>query len=397
VWRPRTESEIQVGVENGAAVESATFDAKSELPAAGKNKDLAKDICAMTVDGGTLLYGLGGEDRTRPDTRMPFAMQGARERIDSVAESAIAEPPQIDIYEIDSDEHPGTGYLCVTVPPSPRAPHMLTLDDRYWGRSPSGNRILTEGEVARLYERRERWEVDRAKLLSDVLAGYPFTFSASGCGVVLVLARPVASGRELLRQASGSDIPDFLMHEVSFAASRNDPFPGYGAQALSSMRRVRPLEADLWLCTAEPDLASEYQAHGEFSSNGGLVYWQSPILKDHAGAGRIWIAEHAAERAVSQALGVAAHLYQRAGFFGAVDVGIAVLGIAGCRGITTLDVFGAGDSGYGAAEYRRSERVTAIEMEADLDGVVGRLLGPLFEVISRRGYEPLGEREAPRH
>jgi hypothetical protein len=395
MWRPHTEAEIQTGIENGAAVESTIFDAKRELPPPGKNKDLAKDICAMTVEGGTLLYGVGEDGSTHPNRREPFATQGARERVDSVAQTGIQEPPLINVYEVDSEEQPGKGYLCVTVPPSPRAPHMLTVDkdNRYWGRGAAGNRLLTEGEVARLYERRERWEVDRAKLLMDTLDCYPFTFKPDQVGVVLVVARPVVPGRELLRAAAGkSDITNFLMHEATFAASSRDPFPGYGAPALSTISHVGPLQADVWLCTGSGDLSDEYQAHGEFASDGSLVYWQSPILQDHHGA-RIWIAEHALERAVRQPLGVAGWLYEQASFAGAVDVGIVVLGIAGCRGITTIDASGGRGRGYGAADYRRSERITAVELQTDLDGVTRRLLRPLVEVISRRGYDPLSERE----
>ena len=142
MWKPGTEAEIQAGIDNGVVRETSVFDAKAELPAAGKNKDLAKDICAMTVDGGVLLYGLGGDDPTRPDRREPFDLAGAAERIDQVAQTAIAEPPIIDIRDIASDEQPGTGYLCVAVPASPRAPHMLTIDGdhRYWGRGATGNR-----------------------------------------------------------------------------------------------------------------------------------------------------------------------------------------------------------------------------------------------------------------
>ena len=163
MWRPQTEAEIQAGIDNGIVHETSTFDAKLRLPARGRNTDLAKDICAMTVDGGVLLYGLGGDDPIRPDRREPFDLTGAAERIDQVAQAGIAEPRVIEIHDIASDEQPGTGYLSVVIPGAPRAPHMLTIngDNRYWGRDATGNRILSEGEVARLYARRERWEEAR--------------------------------------------------------------------------------------------------------------------------------------------------------------------------------------------------------------------------------------------
>ncbi len=397
MWRPVTESDIQTGIENGASVEGPAFDAKRELPATGKNKDLAKDICAMTVDGGTLIYGIGGDDATRPDQLTPFVTQGARERIDSVTQSAIAEQPTIETYEIESQKEPEKGYVCVVVPPSPRAPHMLTIDkdNRYWARGDTGNRVLTEGEVARLYRRRELWEVDRVKLLDEAVRAYPFSFEPESAGVVVVICRPVAPGRELLRVAAGGEeMLHFLMNNVSFQANVHDPFPGYGAASLSDMRTTRAHRADHWLCTASDDMDEIYQAYGEFASDGGFTYAQSPLLKEHRGSHN-WLAEHGVERAIAQPLGVMSWLYERAGFVGAIDIGIAVLGIRGCRGITTMEGFGATGTGYADPDYRRTERVTGIELSADLDNVVSRLLSPLFEATSRRGYRPLSEREVP--
>jgi hypothetical protein len=67
------------------------------------------------------------------------------------------------------------GYLLAVVPQSARAPHQVTSggDLRYYGRGAKGNRILSEAEVAALYTRRERWEVDREQLLDEELAKAP--------------------------------------------------------------------------------------------------------------------------------------------------------------------------------------------------------------------------------
>ena len=47
-----------ITTDHGELVETASFDAKSQLPAKGKFIDLAVDVAAMTSDGGTLLYGV---------------------------------------------------------------------------------------------------------------------------------------------------------------------------------------------------------------------------------------------------------------------------------------------------------------------------------------------------
>ena len=193
MWRPRTEAEIQAGIDNGITRETSSFDAKRQLPPSRRNKDLAKDICAMTVDGGVLLYGLDGDDPTRPDGLEPFDVAGSAERIDQAAQTGIAEPPMIEIYDIPSLDRPGLGYLCLVIPASSRAPHMLTIDgdNRYWGRGETGNRILTEGEVARLYERRVQWTVDRELLLARTIERMPFTFDLPAIGVGVIVINPV--------------------------------------------------------------------------------------------------------------------------------------------------------------------------------------------------------------
>ncbi len=51
----RAETDLKTALAEGVFVEGHSFDAKASLPPSGKNKDLAKDICAMTIDGRALL------------------------------------------------------------------------------------------------------------------------------------------------------------------------------------------------------------------------------------------------------------------------------------------------------------------------------------------------------
>jgi hypothetical protein len=175
MWIPETEREIIAAIEAGDLVETASFDAKGALPGKGKSKDLAIDVAAMTSDGGTLLYGVGEDEDRRPTVPQPFRLAGARERVDQIVQTSISESPNIDVREIPTDHDSSLGYLVIAAPPSPRAPHMVTVgkDYRYYGRSATGNVPLTEGEVARLYERRQRWEVDRDGLLDEAIESAP--------------------------------------------------------------------------------------------------------------------------------------------------------------------------------------------------------------------------------
>jgi predicted HTH transcriptional regulator len=168
---PRSEQDILSAVDTGDLIETATFDAKSALPGKGKSKDLAVDVAAMSADGGTLLYGVAEDENDRLRAPQPFLLAGARERVDHIVRTSISEPPAIEVHAIPTDDDPSVGYLVVNIPALPRAPHMVTVgkEHRYYGRGATGNVPLSEGEVAHLYERRQRWEVDRDAMLQEVI------------------------------------------------------------------------------------------------------------------------------------------------------------------------------------------------------------------------------------
>ena len=49
MWIPKSEQDILSAIDAGDLVETATFDAKTSLPAKGKSKDLAIDVAAMAI------------------------------------------------------------------------------------------------------------------------------------------------------------------------------------------------------------------------------------------------------------------------------------------------------------------------------------------------------------
>ena len=149
MWLPESAEEIERLAREGSLEETHSFEAKELL---GRNRDLAVDVCAMTPDGGTLLYGIGEDDDSRPTRPVPFELEGQRERLDQVVATSIVEPPTIVVTERSSADDPSRGYLVVNVPQSARAPHQVVVggDLRYYGRDATGNRRLTEPEVAAL-------------------------------------------------------------------------------------------------------------------------------------------------------------------------------------------------------------------------------------------------------
>jgi hypothetical protein len=157
MWVPRDAAEIEQAAQSGWLEETPSFDAKRELPSTPKkNANVAEDVAAMSTDGGVLLYGIAEDEHGRPNMPQPIPLAGAADRIGQIVATSISEVPYIDVREYPCPDEPSKGYLLVIVPQSARAPHQVTVggDLRFYGRGAKGNRRLTEGEVARLYQRR---------------------------------------------------------------------------------------------------------------------------------------------------------------------------------------------------------------------------------------------------
>jgi len=163
MWIPASAAEIERAATARELRETASFDAKKTLPIPARNECLAVDVAAMSTDGGVLLYGVGEDRSGQPVTPSPIPLAGAKERVDQIVQTSIAEAPHIEIREYPTGADASVGYLLVVIPQSARAPHQVTVGGnlRFYGRGATGNRVLTEGEIARLYERRRAWGAGR--------------------------------------------------------------------------------------------------------------------------------------------------------------------------------------------------------------------------------------------
>ena len=267
MWIPTLVQEILSVIDAGDLIETATFDAKASLPAKGKSKDLAIDVAAMATDGGSLLYGLGEDENDRLTVPQPFELAGARERVDQIVRTSISEPPTIEVHTIPTDEDSSLGYLVIAVPPSPRAPHMVTVgkDNRYYGRSATGNKLLTEGEVARLYERRQRWEVDRAAMLDEAIESAPIP-AHEGFAYLHLVARPVVPDEDMFDRARGDQHPtQFMDGLISSALSAEVYSTPYSPDLQAGYNHER--RADGWA-------ASRGLADGWVASRGLGIEWE---------------------------------------------------------------------------------------------------------------------------
>jgi hypothetical protein len=154
MWVPRTWPEVDALT--GTAEESSVLDFKRDLPPATKpaNEGVAKDIAAMSVAGGVILYGVEEDAATLVATGIrPVVLAGARERFQQIAGSRIAPGCVIEVVNIADPSDRTKGVVAVAVPPSVFAPHMV--GDRFPVRRGTVTESLSEPDIARLYARRE--------------------------------------------------------------------------------------------------------------------------------------------------------------------------------------------------------------------------------------------------
>jgi hypothetical protein len=154
MWVPRIWDDVTGLI--GVAEESDNLDFKRELPPAKSppaNQEVAKDIAAMSVAGGLLFYGIAENPKTLVASQvLPVVLAGARERFQQIAGTWLAPGCVVEVVTIANPDDPAVGVVVVAVPPSSFAPHMV--DGHYPVRRGQTTALLTETDVARLYERR---------------------------------------------------------------------------------------------------------------------------------------------------------------------------------------------------------------------------------------------------
>lgn len=202
----------------GIVAEAPDIDFKREVPS---NREFAKDLAAMTIAGGVLVFGVEETKEGLAAKVCPVPLTGTRERLQQIADSAVRPTPPIEIEVLKRQHEEANGVVVVYVPPSPMAPHQA--NDRYPARADTTTRYLSEPEVAALYEQRRRLA---ERVLSHApLEGFltpPNGLSSGsgfvGIGAVRLYLRPVVD----LRHPRGPWLGSALADAVRRARERVD-------------------------------------------------------------------------------------------------------------------------------------------------------------------------------
>jgi hypothetical protein len=388
MWIPKTEAEIVQVVTTGSLEESSIFDAKKDLPS--KNPEIAKDVAAMANDGGVLIYGIDEDTHSRPTVLNPIQLANQPERITAIVQTSIAEPPSISITTIPTTTDPANGYIVVFVPPSDRAPHMVVVkgENRYYGRTATGNYPLTEAEVARLYERRRRLEVDRDAMLTEEIDRSPFP-ARPGFAYLHLVAQPVFRDEGLLnRSVRTGETPQRVLHDLVELVVHPDVFPQrYSPDFYTPSQWIHRTEGFLGKLVY-PGKSDDTRAPAhtlnlqiDFDGTGHLFCGRAA---EHEGHGFLFFPSIVSGN-TTRFLALLGKLYSRAKYLGMVDIGLAVMGLQGSTPDTKSMWPPVEFIPYDRNEYRRTARVSALLLNDDPLEIAQNLLNPLFNTIAQGG------------
>ena len=393
MWIPNTEQEIRAPIEAGVLHEHELLEFKREPSGKGLRED-ASDIAAMSGHGGVLVYGVA-ED---PWTLAPLdGLTRARERLDQAVQHLVTGDLAVEMRPIPCGEiADDRGYLVVVVPASPGAPHGVRVgtEVRFYGRGATGRRPLAQGEIDALYERRQRWAVDRDAMLAKAIASLPGPL-ATREGKLVVVVRPVGAEDGLLDRTIGTESQppaaslQTVLHESASAWPTSRIRPDFGelgqwdAVPRGYRSSTRSLDGQLYPRTF---LSLRVFEDGTVE----LVTLCAVVTNDSQDR---LIAEEMIANHVARTLAFAGTLFDRAHYGGPVDVALMVDGLKGAisyrkYGPRQLPPPGS-PPGYEESEYRRTVRATNPNI-TDARELAAQLLQPLSRVTVGEQFDLLG-------
>jgi hypothetical protein len=386
MWVPKTEEEIINAVTGGFVEESPIFDAKKDLPQ--KNQEIAKDIAAMATDGGVLIYGIDEDVNGRPTILNPIPLANQPERITSIVQTSIAEPPFVSITTVPTISNQSIGYIIVVVPASERAPHMVIVkgEHRYYGRTAKGNRILNEAEVARLYERRKLLEVDRDKMIEEEIKQSPVPNNPDSAYLYLIV-RPVFRSDDILSKVKPSgDIWERVLNDLILSVTKPEVYPtgiyspDFGITGKWTKRTEGFLGKLRGDGISEPTKILNLQI--DFDGSGHLFCGRAADRNEDT----LLFFPSLVAGNTKRFLVLFGMIYEKTQYVGLVDVGLALTGLLTSVPHVTRSL--SRFTPYDRDEYRRTKRISAQMLQNDSTNVTKQLLMPLIDAMSQGQIDP---------
>lgn len=396
MWMPQSEQDIITATINGSLEETTIFDAKREI--SPKNVDLAKDVSAMAnTSGGTIVFGIGEDTNKRLTVLAPFELKGQRERIDQVIQTSISEIPIFKLFAIESQADATKGYIVLVIPPSERAPHMVEVkgDKRFYGRSETGNRALSESEVARLYERRNISQTTILPILEAHIKESPLK-EHNGFAHLHVVIKPVLHDENILENAlSTGQNYNQLLNTTMAEILKSDIFRDTYVPDFYVRNWIRNSEGFLSkICEPTADNYEKFALFIETNFDGsGSLFCNRAAETFTRGdiETKTFFSDIVAGNTI-KFLAFFGELYKKASYFGMVDIGVGLTGLENSIEDNIRNNFFGGNHYYTKSTYERTKRVSAILLAEKPKEVASDLLLRLIDGITQGKYNPFVEK-----
>jgi hypothetical protein len=392
MWIPKTEKEITDAAANRTLEETVTFEGKREI--SNKSIDIATDLSAFAnTSGGVLIYGLAEDSNRKLTILNPIRLNGERERIDQIVRTCVDEVPFFNVTAIETQQDQSIGYLVVLVPPSERAPHMVIVkgESRFYGRSQTGNYVLTQADVGRLYERRRVSEASVLPLLEEAIKEAPVPDNERFAHLHIV-ARPVLADDTVLDRAlSAGQNHKVLLTEVldqigSSGIYKDGYVPDIGHPGSGWIRRPEGYRGN---CQHERD--ADMGVHFQFNLDGSAYFFSGRAAEAHKEGQPKTFFSSIVAGSTTKFLAVLGELYDRANYLGMVDVGLAVTGLEGCVADLPRDPF-RNLPRFTGRDYRKTARSNALLLKEDPKRVAAQLVMPVVDAVSQSTDNPFKNR-----
>jgi hypothetical protein len=203
---------------------------KKDLPPNSQNVEVSRDLAALSISGGVLVVGVrdGGMQKAGEVVGVEDPQSRLTRLVDLA--NAVVQPSLVcDASVLEDPDDNERGCVICVIPPSAVAPHRV--DDRYWGRSAEGKRVLSDPEVADLFAKRRHRDDDFLEQLLGLAGDFdPLPVTSRGHGHFYLAATPMQPSLATSPPWDHTEHPLFLINRAGM------PRHGSGWPDLASLQ-----------------------------------------------------------------------------------------------------------------------------------------------------------------
>ena len=276
---------------------------------------------------------------------------------------------------------------------------QLKGDNRYYGRGATVNRILGGGDVDRLHLQRRRWEENQDDLLTETIGWAPIEPNPDS-GYLHLVVRPVSRHDQLFFDLlsgtnSGGIINELIQESQAIEGWNHGSYPGFstGHSRRTSEGIILYMASRQEREPRGPDEVLDLGVHVA----GTMTLFSARIAErgQADGPGQIfYLFEDFVPDLTVRFLSLAAATYHNVGFYGALDLGLALTGIKGTishwlRQKSRLGYFN--DVSFDKEEYRATTRQLVPSLQKSVLPTAERLVRQFLLAATQGRYRPFDE------